>query len=63
MENEREFGLDLYRSRLGFVEGLAERIRDGGGGNGATPRSFAFVLGTRRGDPNCGLQSHFTPSR
>ena len=26
------------------------------------PLAFGFVLGTRRGDPNCGVQTAFTPS-
>jgi hypothetical protein len=34
-----------------FVEGLRRLIDEGDG------RSFAFVLGTRKGDPNCGNQA------
>jgi len=69
-EGEREFDeiaafarsaietLDLDASifTCGFVEGLEQVVA------GAGPASLGFVLGTRRGDPNCGVQESFSPS-
>lgn len=60
-DHEEQYNLDLSRSNLSFVDGLAQHIQEQGGGRDDV--SFAFVLGTRKGDPNCGVQSSFTPSR
>lgn len=60
-DHEEKYNLDLHRSRLGFVKGLAQHIKDESGG--IEDLSFGFVLGTRKGDPNCGVQHSFSPSR
>lgn len=61
-DNEERYDLELARYKTGFVEGLKQRMEEGdeGGRGGGT---YAFVLGTRKGDPNCGVQTSFTPSR
>ena len=41
---------------VGFVAGLEDLVAR------SKPRPLAFVLGTRRGDPNCGDQKAFEPS-
>ena len=57
-ESVKDYDLDLSRYKMGFAEGLREKIAEGGEGT-----SYAFVLGTRQGDPKCGSQASFTPSR
>lgn len=57
-DNEQRYDLELSRYKTGFVEGLKRRMEEGGAGN-----FYGFVLGTRKGDPNCGVQTSFTPSR
>jgi FAD synthetase len=68
-EDAREFGevtefvnrtaetydLDMVRFDCGFADGLTQLVERESGG-------LAFVLGTRRGDPNCGEQEHFCPA-
>lgn len=54
----KEYDLELSRYNTGFVEGLKQRMAEGGG-----DKCYGFVLGTRKGDPNCGVQTSFTPSR
>lgn len=56
--NVREYDLELSKYNTGFVEGLRQHIAKGG-----ADQCYAFVLGTRQGDPNCGAQTSFTPSR
>lgn len=56
-ESEKQYYLDLKRYDNGISKGLAEQINQLG--EGSTP---AFVLGTRKGDPNCGNQQSFSPS-
>lgn len=58
LENVKEYDLELARYRTGFVDGLKQRMDDGG-----SDKCYGFVLGTRQGDPNCGAQTSFTPSR
>ena len=57
-ENVTEYDLELARYRTGFVDGLKQRMEEGG-----SDKCYGFVLGTRQGDPNCGVQTSFTPSR
>lgn len=57
-DNEERYDLELSRYKTGFVDGLKQRMEEGGAG-----RCYGFVLGTRKGDPNCGVQTSFTPSR
>jgi len=54
---QRRLGLDVLRSSSGIVQGIADYLAVSSGG-----RPLAFVLGTRRGDPNCGEQQSFSPS-
>eukprot|EP00903_Cladosiphon_okamuranus_P021990 g20220.t1 len=56
-DSERRYDLELARYETGFVEGLQQRIDEGG-----ADKCYGFVLGTRQGDPNCGVQTNFTPS-
>jgi hypothetical protein len=73
----QQFGLDLRVYEGSFVKGLqrcmAEMEAETVGTTVGTavgqqqkrrtgPLAFGFVLGTRRGDPNCGVQTAFTPS-
>lgn len=60
-EHEERYNLDLHRSGLGFVKGLEQQMKEQSGGQ--ENLSFGFVLGTRKGDPNCGVQHSFSPSR
>jgi len=46
---------DMIRFDTGVKAGLADLV-------GRSERTLAFVLGTRRGDPNCGNQGDFAPS-
>lgn len=55
-ESEVAWDLELLRLDVGFVEGLKQCIAEEGG------MPLGFVLGTRRGDPNCGVQAAFEPS-
>lgn len=57
-ENVKVYDLDLSRHQTGFVEGLKQQMEDGG-----SDKCYGFILGTRQGDPNCGVQTSFTPSR
>jgi len=56
-DTEKQYCLNLKRYDNGISKGLAEQIKLLG--DGRTP---AFVLGTRKGDPNCGNQEAFSPS-
>lgn len=58
-ETEQRYGLDLLRYDSGIVAGLSQHVASM---QTAGLRSPAFVLGTRRGDPNCGNQQAFAPS-
>ncbi|CAM9334039.1 unnamed protein product [Chrysoparadoxa australica] len=55
-DTAKQYDLELLIYKQGFVDGLRTCMEDLGGG------SFGFVLGTRKGDPNCGVQTSFTPS-
>ncbi|CAN0096245.1 unnamed protein product [Ectocarpus sp. 13 AM-2016] len=57
-DSVKRFDLELSRYKTGFVEGLKQRMAEGG-----SEKCYGFVLGTRKGDPNCGVQTTFTPSR
>lgn len=57
-DNEKRYDLELARYKTGFVDGLRQRMEEGG-----AEKCYGFVLGTRKGDPNCGVQTSFTPSR
>lgn len=57
-ESEEMYCLNLTRYDTAISQGLSEHITRSGNGKGV-----AFVLGTRKGDPNCGNQQHFAPSR
>jgi FAD synthetase len=62
-EDEERFHLDLSRREGGIAQGLEahmDSVRASVPGQGTD--HFAFVLGTRQGDPNCGGQEKFTPS-
>jgi len=54
--SEVDNDLELRRYDTGFVDGLTRCIDEEHG------RPMGFVLGTRRGDPNCGTQGTFEPS-
>ncbi|CAM9150612.1 unnamed protein product [Ectocarpus sp. 4 AP-2014] len=56
-DSVKRFDLELSRYKTGFVEGLKQRMAEGG-----SEKCYGFVLGTRKGDPNCGVQTSFTPS-
>lgn len=58
LDSTKKYDLDLSSYKTGFVDGLKQRMEEGG-----NDKSYAFVLGTRKGDPNCGVQTSFTPSR
>ena len=51
------YNLDIETYECGIVEGLKRHIDSMG--NKAAP---AFILGTRKGDPNCGNQETFVPA-
>ena len=53
---ENSLGLDITQSPSGIFQGITEYMDEPHMGN------LAFVLGTRRGDPNCGEQQFFSPS-
>lgn len=55
-DSEKKYCLDLKRYDNGISKGLAEQINQLG------DKTSAFVLGTRKGDPNCGNQQAFSPS-
>mmetsp|Transcript_8842 Transcript_8842/g.33391 ORF Transcript_8842/g.33391 Transcript_8842/m.33391 type:complete len:238 (+) Transcript_8842:517-1230(+) len=55
-DSHKTCDLELRRYSTGFVAGLTSCIEEEEG------RLLAFVLGTRRGDPNCGKQGTFEPS-
>lgn len=64
-----EVDAHMFRYEKGIIEGLGEhieRMRRSHAARGtdvlADPPSFAFVLGTRVGDPNCKGQTPFVPS-
>lgn len=57
-ESEELYCLNLTRYDTAISQGLSEHIKACG-----SDRGVAFVLGTRKGDPNCGNQQHFAPSR
>lgn len=58
-ESEMAFALDLTRYECGIATGLKRHVESMRAEGHDTP---AFVLGTRRGDPNCGDQESFAPS-
>ena len=60
-EAEWRLQLDLQRYDCSISQGLGQHIEamQAARGGAACP---AFVLGTRRGDPNCGDQQAFAPS-
>eukprot|EP00802_Teleaulax_amphioxeia_P013664 Tamp_13717.p1 GENE.Tamp_13717~~Tamp_13717.p1 ORF type:complete len:529 (-),score=121.49 Tamp_13717:105-1640(-) len=49
------YGFRMLRYSSGLKAGLADLVDQ-------SPRTLAFVLGTRQGDPNCGDQGAFAPS-
>lgn len=55
-DTARRYDLELVVSDEGFVKGLERSVEDSRG------KPLAFVLGTRKGDPNCGDQEVFAPS-
>lgn len=55
--SERLFDLQLKRYSCGIIDGIKQHAE---ANKGSAP---AFVLGTRHGDPNCGTQGIFAPSR
>eukprot|EP00596_Hydrurales_sp_CCMP1899_P000616 CAMPEP_0119050402 /NCGR_PEP_ID=MMETSP1177-20130426/69741_1 /TAXON_ID=2985 /ORGANISM="Ochromonas sp, Strain CCMP1899" /LENGTH=524 /DNA_ID=CAMNT_0007028761 /DNA_START=373 /DNA_END=1947 /DNA_ORIENTATION=+ len=57
--SEQTYQLNLRKYESGISQGLAEHINFIN--NKGLP-SPAFILGTRKGDPNCGDQQAFTPS-
>ena len=62
-KDEERFHLDLHRYDMAITHGLEAHmahVRAEGGSEADS--AFAFVLGTRQGDPNCGDQEKFTPS-
>ncbi|CEM06680.1 unnamed protein product [Vitrella brassicaformis CCMP3155] len=59
-DTQRQYDIDLMVFHSNFVDGLSEclGLQEEQYGND----KLAFVLGTRRGDPNCGDQGWFEPS-
>jgi 3'-phosphoadenosine 5'-phosphosulfate sulfotransferase (PAPS reductase)/FAD synthetase len=55
-DTARRYDLELVVFDCGFVEGLKRSVE------GAKGKPLAFVLGTRKGDPNSGDQEVFAPS-
>lgn len=55
--SEHLFDLQLKRYSCGIIDGIKQHAE---ANKGSAP---AFVLGTRLGDPNCGKQGTFAPSR
>jgi hypothetical protein len=55
---EERFCLNIKRHKEGIKIGIKKQVE--AMGEGKVP---AFVLGTRKGDPNCGNQETFSPSR
>ena len=53
---QEEFVIEQVAKDVSFVEGLTAIV------DKTSPRAIGFVLGTRRGDPNCGDQGFFEPS-
>eukprot|EP00586_Coscinodiscus_wailesii_P014920 CAMPEP_0172503736 /NCGR_PEP_ID=MMETSP1066-20121228/171777_1 /TAXON_ID=671091 /ORGANISM="Coscinodiscus wailesii, Strain CCMP2513" /LENGTH=656 /DNA_ID=CAMNT_0013279585 /DNA_START=430 /DNA_END=2400 /DNA_ORIENTATION=+ len=51
-----DLSMTAFDPTFSFVTGLSQLVRD------VTPIPLAFVLGTRRGDPNAGTQGTFAPS-
>jgi len=51
-----ELAVEKIDPDVSFVAGLTDIVAR------FKPRGLAFVLGTRKGDPNCGTQQHFEPS-
>eukprot|EP00468_Gymnochlora_sp_CCMP2014_P008482 CAMPEP_0167746586 /NCGR_PEP_ID=MMETSP0110_2-20121227/3791_1 /TAXON_ID=629695 /ORGANISM="Gymnochlora sp., Strain CCMP2014" /LENGTH=589 /DNA_ID=CAMNT_0007631359 /DNA_START=147 /DNA_END=1916 /DNA_ORIENTATION=+ len=68
VENQvSKFNLDLITYETDFVSGLKECIEKEKHKRALEttekdPFPMGFVLGTRKGDPNCGKQNHFEPS-
>eukprot|EP01039_Chlorochromonas_danica_P009248 gene9248-10211_t len=54
---ETAYGLNITRYHNGIVQGLKQHLEIHAAGSAG-----AFVLGTRKGDPNCGDQETFAPS-
>jgi len=54
-ETVERYDMELITFDCGFVEGLTQQVEK-------EQVPTAFVLGTRKGDPNCGSQQFFTPS-
>jgi 3'-phosphoadenosine 5'-phosphosulfate sulfotransferase (PAPS reductase)/FAD synthetase len=61
-ETEELYGLRVQRSNSSIIKGLNEIIQAKKETGGDHQQHLAFVLGTRKGDPNCGDQSFFSPS-
>ena len=59
-EDEQRYSLDLSRHDMGIAQGLSAHMDSVQAHTGS--KHFAFVLGTRKGDPNCGDQEKFSPS-
>ena len=58
-ESKALYALDLITYEGGIVKGLTEHVENMAATGLNTP---AFVLGTRKADPNCGDQEAFSPS-
>eukprot|EP00597_Dinobryon_sp_UTEXLB2267_P005785 CAMPEP_0170064466 /NCGR_PEP_ID=MMETSP0019_2-20121128/4939_1 /TAXON_ID=98059 /ORGANISM="Dinobryon sp., Strain UTEXLB2267" /LENGTH=580 /DNA_ID=CAMNT_0010271135 /DNA_START=93 /DNA_END=1831 /DNA_ORIENTATION=- len=54
---EKKYGLDLKRFNCSITQGIKTHLESMG-----DTKTAAFVLGTRKGDPNCGNQEIFAPS-
>jgi len=63
VETEVErYNLDMQLHAKDFVSGLKACISGEAEERGEKAPHLAFVLGTRKGDPNCGVQKNFEPS-
>lgn len=56
------YGLDIKCYECGINQGLKEHV-EGMKRKSGSDIAPAFILGTRKGDPNCGEQETFAPSR
>jgi len=56
LADAQEFRVETVEIDVGFVAGLRAIVQK------THPIPLAFVLGTRKGDPNCGDQERFEPS-
>jgi len=55
-DTAKRYDLELVDFECNFVDGLTKTVKDANG------KPLAFVLGTRKGDPNCKEQEVFAPS-